>query len=721
MKSQVNALLHVSHGILKDVRAAYPSLKGLDLDFETLTLLCRRRDLTVFTLDLPNLDSILLDGLENGRLLLSGPLCRAVSKKTRVPRLFSGLWLRVFDRDGCLRPEVDSLAIFFLRQLSCLGKKLAVDCSPKRIKATVEEYHGIERQLRDPSCRWDLDFVDFEDGAVDRSLSESTAYSHPRLSGDLFSQTAGSGHSEDEREHLECLLNKVQQVADLVSEALGPFHSIDLSDLWFESGLGTGFKHGPGAVAERLKNHEKSWFPNWPQKLHRMFPFELVGKTAGSDMERPLNHEVASRLISVPKTAKAPRLIAAEPAAHQYCQQMVWRYLRERVESVFEGRFINFRRQDLSAEMVVKASLDRSLATVDLSSASDRLTCWTVERIFRRNPSLLSALHAARTRWIRDDISDSPGFLKTKKFASQGSAKTFPVQSIVFLCIALAASIEGPIRWSSIRKMSNQVRVFGDDIIIPSHGYGPLLAIMESLQLKVNTSKSYVAGFFRESCGSEAYQGCCVTPVKPRTVVADGPAACQAIIDTCNNLFKKGLWHASDNLLHSLPPYIRYGLRIVDQHTVGYSGLTSYSGGFETHLRRRWNRDLQRYECRVWSLRDKTRKQARDGFPVLLDFFSRAHDDERARVVSESTGIRKARGGFHWEPLNSGSLEDDGRSSVKGRNGTIPRSVVARPLQVSFLLGRGTPADRGWCPYLHTHHSVRGPGLLRSGSSSIEG
>jgi len=270
-----------------------------------------------------------------------------------------------------------------------------------------------------------------------------------------------------------------------------------------------------------------------------MFPFELVGKTAGSDGARPHNHEVPSRLISVPKTAKAPRLIAAEPTAHQYCQQMVWRYLQERIEAVFEGRFINFRRQDLSSDLVMKSSLDRSLATVDLSSASDRLTCWTVERIFRRNPSLLSALHAVRTRWIRDEISDSTSFLRLRKFASQGSATTFPVQSIVFLIIAIAASVKGPIRWSSIRKVSNQVRVFGDDIIIPSHGYGPLLAIMETLQLKVNTSKSYVTGFFRESCGSEAYLGHDVTPVKPKTVVADGPAACQAIIDTCNNLFQR--------------------------------------------------------------------------------------------------------------------------------------------------------------------------------------
>ncbi|DAD50493.1 TPA_asm: RNA-directed RNA polymerase [ssRNA phage Gephyllon.4_20] len=655
MKSQVNVLLQVTRGILADVRAAYPSLKGLDLDFRTLTLLCRNRGLPVFTLDLPNLDSLLLAGLEAGRLLPEGPLSRCVSRKTKVPRLFSGLWKRVFDNDGCLKLEVDSLAIFFLRQLSCLGKKLATECSDNRIKATVGEYHGIERQLRNPSVRWASDSVDFEDGSSDRHLGESIAYRHSP--GPLYS----SEKEEEERLEelqLEVLLRKTQQVADLVAEAIGPFDAILFSEDLYHEDQGSGFKHGPGAVAERLKNGDKSLFPNWPQKLHGVFPFELVGKTAGSDRERPLNHEVASRLISVPKTAKAPRLIAAEPVAQQYCQQLVWSFLRRRCKRPILREFINFARQDLSSEMVVKSSLDRSLATVDLSSASDRLTCWTVERMFRRNPSLLHALHAARTRWIRDDISSSPSFLRLKKFASQGSATTFPVQSLVFLIIAIAASLKGPVRWSKIRHLVGQVRVYGDDIIIPSHGYAPLLAIMESLELKVNTSKSYVTGFFRESCGSEAYQGHDVTPVKPKTVVADGPTACQAIIDTCNNLFNKGLWHASDILLHTLPAYIQCRLRIMDQHTVGFSGLTCFSGSDETHLLRRWNRHLHRYECRVWKLRDQTRRGHRDGFHTLLDFFSRPYSSERARTVSDdSDGTRKARGGFHWEPLNPGARE----------------------------------------------------------------
>jgi hypothetical protein len=162
MKSQANALLHVlTEFLLGDVLSAYPALEGIDLDVKRIALYCQTRGLALFTLDLPNLDAILLDGLENGRLRLSGPLTRRVSKKVKVPRLFSGLWLRVFDRDACLRQEVDITALYFLRQIACLGKKISVECSEDRVEAVLEEYHNVERELRRPSLDWDADILNY--------------------------------------------------------------------------------------------------------------------------------------------------------------------------------------------------------------------------------------------------------------------------------------------------------------------------------------------------------------------------------------------------------------------------------------------------------------------------------------------------------------------------------------------------------------------------------
>jgi len=167
------------------------------------------------------------------------------------------------------------------------------------------------------------------------------------------------------------------------------------------------------------------------------------------------------------------------------------------------------------------------------------------------------------------------------------------VQTIVFLVIAIASAIgDDEVTMESIMKLRNHVRVYGDDIILPSHGYARLLRIMDLLQLKVNVAKSYRDGYFRESCGSNAYRGYDVTPVKAKEIVADGPTSCQAVIDTSNNLFCKGYWHASQYLISTLPPRIQRGLRIVGRNEVGYSGLVSFSGSDESHLVKRWNSRL---------------------------------------------------------------------------------------------------------------------------------
>lgn len=658
MKSQESALLHVVRGICKDVQAAYPALEGLGLDIERLALYCQTRGLALFTLDLPNLDSLLLKGLEFGRLQLSGPLSRRVSKRVRVPRLFSGLWLRVFDRDACLRQDADVTSIFFLRSLSTIGKKLEVACSPDRIKATLEAYHDIEKSVRGPSLQWFSDELDADHQLESVHLVQ--ALDGPPSSPDylpLFSsQIEESEEAVQAKREDRILLVRVQQVADLILSKFDFFDPIEYSAQLESEGKGTGFKHGPGAVAEKLRNWEKSHFPNWPAKLEYLFPYELCGTTAGFTGEKPLNHEVPSVLYCVPKTAKGPRLIAAEPASHMWCQKCIESFMRDQFKKLFRGSFIDLNDQTKSGALVLQASRDRKLATVDLSDASDRLSCWTVERIFRKNCSLLYHLHAARTRLLKDNLSgDQNLFIKLKKFATQGTACTFPVQSLVFLCIALGSSIEGSITWHKIQGMRTQVRVYGDDIILPTHGYARLIRVMDALGLKVNMAKSYVNGKFRESCGVDGYDGYDVTPVKPKTLVADSPASCQAVVDTSNNLFNKGLWHASDSLRALLPARLRRGIRIVGVHETGFAGLTSFSGSDESHLAKRWNSRLHRNEVRVWTLLVRTQERDRQGLPALLDFFASKHNHEHARIVSEYRDVRKTRDGFLWEPLNTGA------------------------------------------------------------------
>jgi hypothetical protein len=701
MKSQVNDLLHVVRGIHKDILAAYPEMgEDLERDFERIALLCRDRDLSVFTLDLPALESQLLAGLESGRLSLEGPLSTRKSPKIHVPRLYGGLWLRVFDRDACLLTEVDVTALAFLRQVLTIGKKLRVECSHSRVKAVAEAYHDIESRLRPPTLNWAGDRLGFgdtdqrgtywcrsdqldlyqeafkeesfeereRDAECDRDVNldslhlvQALDFGRANVSMNLplfASQQSEVVMDPKDFQSLYRALNKVQQVADLITSAFDELDVIGFSSYLEQHGKGTGFRHGPGAVAEKLDNWEKSQFPNWPAKLNRVFPFESCGKTAGSNEKRPTLHEKASILMQVPKTAKSPRLIAAEPTSHQWCQQLILQYFNEQCRKTFGLSFIAFKKQSMSGDLVIQASKDLDLATVDLSDASDRLTCWTVERLFRRNPSVLKALHAARTRYLRDEVSEDVSYLKLKKFASQGTATTFPVMSLVMLFIALGVSVpeDKNVTWREIWKLKRQVRVYGDDIILPTHGYVRLCRVMEALQLKVNVAKSYVNGKFRESCGVDGYAGYDITAVKPKTLNVDSPAACQAVIDNSNNLYKKGYWNASAACLTLLPLRIRRRLRIVDSHAVGIGGVTSYSGSDESHLEKRWNPRLHRNEVRVWTLSVRTQEHFRDGFPALLDFFASKHSHEHARTVSEYAEVRKTRSGLLWEPSHTSSL-----------------------------------------------------------------
>lgn len=713
MKSQVNALLHVAAGIFRDVQLAYPALKeSLSRDYERIALNCQMRGEGFFTLDLPALEALLLKGLEDGRLSLSGPASRRVSGRIRVPRLLSGLWLRVFDRSACLKQDVDITALAFLRQILTLGKKLELGCSHARTQAIVGAYHDVERALRSPTLGWECDritsTVQSDDdilgsilngaepstddqychlGSSDRSGCDILLSTLPkealrkyldrqRLSREVYIPDLQSVHLaqsadrsdvwntdlplfRDDREprvhQVEdvTLLNKIQQVADLIVGSFGRLDPLSLSEEWEAASKGIGFRHGPGAVAERLKPWEKSHFIRWPHKLEGVFPYSACGVTATSrGRDRLINHEVASRLIAVPKTSKGPRLIAAEPVAHQWCQQLVLRFLFEQCKLLFKGSFIDFKDQSKSGDMVLRASLDGSLATVDLSDASDRLSCWTVERIFRSNASVVNALHAARTRYLRDDISEVPSFLKLKKFASQGTATTFPVMSITMLCIALGSCLKGPVTWRNIWELSDQVRVFGDDIVIPSHGYVHLVRAMELLQLKVNTTKSYVSGSYRESCGVDGYLGHNVTPVKPKTLVANSPSEIQSLIDVSNNFFMKGFWHASEAVLGLIPREVLSHLPVSKVGTDGFRGLASFTGDRVDHLNLRWNAQLQRIEARTWRSYSSVINRPREGHQAFLDFVSRRHSQEFAREVSSMPMTRATKSRRSWETVS---------------------------------------------------------------------
>lgn len=646
MKSQVNDVLPVLLAICEDVRVAYPAIDGIDRDIQRLSRLCQTRGLGFLCLDLPSLDKVLLDGLEEGHLPASFGPFRAVSKKCHVPRLFSGLWLRVFDKNAMLKPDVDFTAIAFLRQLSTVAKKLEMGCSPRRCFAALEKYYEVESSLPTPSLNWEGNWGDPESLREGLHIREVLVKDAPLLGPPSF-----------DRGRANLLLSKVQQVADLILSSMLPYDPHLWSDVLMEYEGVSGFKHGPGAVQERLQQWEKSTFKEWSWKLESIFPFYSFGIMM-NDNRVPIRKERPSRLLMVPKTLKSPRIICAEPVAQQWCQQAILGFMEFEFDRLWAGDFIDLKDQGKSGSMVLSASRDQKHSTIDLSDASDRLSCFVVERLFRRNPALLDALYAARTRYVDVEYRRHKNFIRLKKFASQGTAVTFPVQSLCFLIMALAASHRGSeVSLESLQRLRKDVRVYGDDIIVPTHGYVDLKSIMSWCFLKVNDDKSFSKGKFRESCGTDAYSGYDITPCKPTVFGSDAPGDIIAIVDTSNNLFKKGFWHASNELLSHLPQHVLCKVRYTGPDTPGIFGAYSYSGSDERHLRTRWNNRLHRYEVRTFVISAKVQTVPRDGYGVLVDFSTRRYSSMGPRVSGEYRRIRYTKGRVQWEPaVNSSHL-----------------------------------------------------------------
>ena len=654
--------------VLRDCADYYPTLSvGFERDLLRLESHAANVGDRVFLLDLPAIAKLLDKAMASGVLTATGlALTRPINCRTPIPRLFQGLWLRLFDSNGCLLSNADPTALFFLREILSGQKKYRKECSKEVLYETVSDYYSVDQALPPPSRLWD------DGGVPDYSLGRPALNDRSTRLG-LFDGKAHFGVPD----HLCQMLDDVQSVCDVIASSLGEFLP-----------SAERFKHGPGATAEFKRGEGyKYLFPNWSRRLQDVFPGEeyavanssilggglattndlfgdaRVVEGGGEIADLYPEMEEASRLIAVPKTQKAPRLIAAEPTCNQWTQQNVKNYLTRQVRLSFLGNSIDFKRQDLSQRAAHLGSVDGRSATVDLSAASDRVSCYLVERVFRANVSLLEAFAGSRTRFIRQSIDrKSPQLHKLRKFSSMGSALTFPVQSILFysLVVGVGYALSRTRRQQrtmgravrptqrSVARIGRLVRVYGDDLIFPVEWVPRVVELFEHLHLKVNQDKTFAEGNFRESCGLDAWNGYDVTPayfLEFPNETAFGSIA--TTVAMANNLYMKGLWRTSAWVERLVPN--RYK-RLIPIVPIGSNSFGFYSAsGFRTSGDTRWNEHLQKSEYRTLQLVENRDKKRHEGFANLLQFFTEEPTDSSLHdwvsgVLGKSTGLtlRKA-------------------------------------------------------------------------------
>lgn len=284
-------------------------------------------------------------------------------------------------------------------------------------------------------------------------------------------------------------------------------------------------RFGPGAVAERL-NHAQRWTCSMNKSVLSVFD---SGDLSALYRRGILvsKDEIASRMIAVPKTVVKPRLIAAEPSWNSFAQQGLASLMTRRL---LRFPALNIHDQDRNGRLC----LDQSLATLDQSRASDRIS-WPLVKLFLPN-DWVELLDAVRTPFV-DCLCGERHHLN--KFAGMGSATTFPVETLVFAGIACAEisllTDDDPLNVLN----SGRVGFYGDDAIVPVEYAIQCLDAYQSCGLIPNVDKSYWTGNFRESCGVYSYKGIEVTPCRrshwfPGTRTQDDSTATVALIAFIN-------------------------------------------------------------------------------------------------------------------------------------------------------------------------------------------
>nr|UJQ85139.1 MAG: hypothetical protein 3 [Leviviridae sp.] len=359
-------------------------------------------------------------------------------------------------------------------------------------------------------------------------------------------------------------------------------------------------RHGPGATADRLTGNRKFEQREWTERLEEVFPARehlipnerYYAYLDHVDFLEP-GRERPVKVITVPKTLKTPRIIAIEPTSMQYMQQAISRELVDTIESG-DSRFgwcLGFRDQAPNQRMASEGSYDGSLATLDLSEASDRVSNQLVRRMLAPHKWLAMGVDATRSR--KADVPGH-GVIRLSKFASMGSALTFPLEAMVFstlVFLGIERGLNTQFTAKDIRSYRGKVRVYGDDIVVPVESVRSVVDTLEAFGFRVNTDKSFWTGSFRESCGREYYAGHDVSITRVRSLFPsrrstgagqsdDWPHRVISTVSLRNRLYMAGLW----NTVRYMDDYLDKCLRHFPFVSPGAPVLGKWTFmGYETH------------------------------------------------------------------------------------------------------------------------------------------
>lgn len=259
--------------------------------------------------------------------------------------------------------------------------------------------------------------------------------------------------------------------------------------------LSAGFQCSPSLLPllPRLLNEFPGWsdfVTNGTHEGSEQCPAERGEQVKGVPVD-----VVDGSLGFVPKSSLVDRGIVVEPVLNTLLQGGIGRLMAEKLLTECG---LDLRRQEPNQVLARQGSIDGSLATIDLSSASDTVATNLVLDLLPDD--WFDLLASARS----GSVTFKGRRIVLEKFSSMGNGTTFPLETLLFWSFAVSvAEAEG---------CEGAVRVYGDDIIVPAACAPQLIGVLRDLGFTPNPSKSFWEGPFRESCGKDYYKGIDIRP-----------------------------------------------------------------------------------------------------------------------------------------------------------------------------------------------------------------
>lgn len=558
-------------------------------DLETIRSRIKHGGLSFLTITLPDFCKSFERSLANGFIDSSSFPNFSRVKGGSIPKFLQGMIGQLFDREtgrmfdyesNPLEHRGDSsdfpTIIESVRQICLTFKKLEVECTPERVNSALENFTSIE-----------LSFDSF-------TLPEQERAKFLAVSACVWTPL----------------------VADFSVTKCIP-------------------KHGPGATADKRTGNRKYQWLRWHDRLEPYFPIIDNGYPLGTPLSSrelkmvsivPEDEEQPVKVVTVPKTLKSPRIIAIEPCCMQYVQQGIRDYLYDKIESHWlSAGHVNFHDQSINQQLALDASKTGRYATIDLSDASDRVPRDLALEMFRANPEFQASVDACRSTSAQ--LPSGEIISPLRKFASMGSALCFPVEAMYFYTICIVALLEFqnlPITLKNCFKVSRELYVYGDDIIVPTGAAATVLDHLQKYNCKVNTNKTFVSGSFRESCGVDAFNGYEVTPTYLHYLCPENRQQASQIISwvaSANLFYLKGYWRTTQFMLDSIKRIVGY-IPCVSETSEALGRISFLGSRFSTNSKSvRWNSDLQRLEIRALVPRPVVRTDPLGGYGALTKCF----------------------------------------------------------------------------------------------------